>query len=483
MGTDAARATTVEAILERALHGEVSEDDARRLHGLGPEAVTLFALAMAHRVTELEAVGAKASPPDPATPSGQVPVYLKPSAKKRRKRPGAKPGHPGARRSRPDKVDRTEVHRLDRCPHCAGKLQRSSRTRIRLIEDLLDSYELTVTEHIIHRDYCSACKKHVEPVVPDALPKCAIGHNLVALTSWFHYGLGITVSQVVSILQYHLHAKLTSGGLIAMWMRLAVILEPWYDEIGRQARASAVLHADETGWRVEGQTCWLWCFASAQTCYYMIDASRGSPAVQAFFIEAFEGTLVTDFYRVYDSVHAASYQKCFPHLLRELVRVDQKNETSAWQAFSKKLRRLLKDALRLRARSDFTPERYASRISCLEQRLDQLAAGDYADADAIRLANRLTRHRDHLLTFLHKPEVPADNNFDERQIRPAVLIRKISQGNRSDHGAAAQGILMSIYRTLYLRNLNPTETIAAALRTYLTTGQLPPLPDAPIAHG
>ena len=90
MGTDAARATTVEAILERALHGEVSEDDARRLHGLGPEAVTLFALAMAHRVTELEAVGAKASPPDPATPSGQVPVYLKPSAKKRRKRPGAR---------------------------------------------------------------------------------------------------------------------------------------------------------------------------------------------------------------------------------------------------------------------------------------------------------------------------------------------------------------------------------------------------------
>ena len=82
------------------------------------------------------------------------------------------------------------------------------------------------------------------------------------------HGLGITVSQVVSILPYHLHAKLTPGGLIAMWMRLAVILEPWYDEIGRQARASAVLHADETGWRVEGQTCWLWCFASAQTCYY-----------------------------------------------------------------------------------------------------------------------------------------------------------------------------------------------------------------------
>ena len=481
MGMDATRTATVEAILERALRGDLSEADACRLYDFGPEAVTLVMLALARQVARQHA----GSPPpiDPATPSGQVPVYLKPSAKKRRKRPGAKPGHPGTRRSPPDKIDRKKVHRLERCPQCDGKLQRSSRTRTRLIEDLLDVYELTATEHIIHRDYCPTCKKHVEPVVPDALPRCAIGHKLVALTSWFHYGLGITISQVVSILQYHLHTKLTPGGLVAMWLRLAWILEPWYDEIGRQARASAVLHADETGWRVEGQTCWLWCFANAQTCYYMIDGTRGSPAVLAFFTETFEGTLVTDFYRVYDSVCAASRQCCFPHLLREIVRVDQQNETFAWQAFSKKLRRLLQDALRLRARSDFTPEHYASRITCLEERLDLLAAGAYADADAIRLAKRLTRHRDHLLTFLHKPEVPSSNNFDERQIRPAVLIRKISQGNRSDHGAAAQAILMSIYRTLYLRGLNPTETIAAALRTYLTTGQLPPLPDAPIAHG
>ena len=45
---------------------------------------------------------------------------------------------------------------------------------------------------------------------------------------------------------------------------------------------------------------------------------------------------------------------------------------------------------------------------------------------------------------------------------------------------------MSVYRTLKLRSLNPTHTtttIVAAVKTYLTTGQLPPLPDAPIANG
>ena len=79
--------------------------------------------------------------------------------------------------------------------------------------------------------------------------------------------------------------------------------------------------------------------------------------------------------------------------------------------------------------------------------------------------------------------MPVANNFAERQIRPAVILRKNSQCNRSDPGAATQAILMSVYRTLKLRGLNPTKTIADALRTYITTGQLPPLPDNDIANG
>jgi hypothetical protein len=64
-----------------------------------------------------------------------------------------------------------------------------------------------------------------------------------------------------------------------------------------------------------------------------------------------------------------------------------------------------------------------------------------------------------------------------------VIIRKNSQSNRSDNGAAAQAILMTIYRTLKLRGLNPTQTIAQAQRTYLQTGKLPPFPEPSIANG
>ena len=105
------------------------------------------------------------------------------------------------------------------------------------------------------------------------------------------------------------------------------------------------------------------------------------------------------------------------------------------------------------------------------------------DGDTRRLTRRLRRYAEYLLTFLDYADVPCENNFAERQIRPAVIIRKNSQSNRSDRGAATQAVLMSVYRTLKLRGLNPTETIAGALRTYVATGQLPPLPAATIAEG
>ena len=71
------------------------------------------------------------------------------------------------------------------------------------------------------------------------------------------------------------------------------------------------------------------------------------------------------------------------------------------------------------------------------------------------MLKRLRRHQGDLFTFLHRMDVPYDNNFGERQIRPAVILRKNSQGNHSEKGAATQAVLMSVYQTLKLRGLNP----------------------------
>ena len=265
------------------------------------------------------------------------PVYTKPNTPdaRRRKRPGARHGHSGHRRPTPTRIDERKEQRLAVCPGCGGPLQRCNRTRTRLIEDLPENLQSQVTEHTIHRDYCPNCRQHVEPVVPDALPNATFGHRLISFTSWCHYGLGVTIDQLIDILQFHLQLRLSAGGLIAAWQRLGDILTPWYEQIADQARQSAYLHADETGWRVRGRTCWLWCFTNHQNCYYLIDRNRGSPVLQAFFGEAFDGILLHDFWTAYESIDVADRQYCLVHLLRELEKVDQHNTSAIWQAFAK----------------------------------------------------------------------------------------------------------------------------------------------------
>jgi len=112
----------------------------------------------------------------------------------------------------------------------------------------------------------------------------------------------------------------------------------------------------------------------------------------------------------------------------------------------------------------------------LHARLDALMAAPWQDRQARRLLKRFRRHREHLFTFLDDPAVPADNNHGERAIRPAVIIRKNTYGNRSQRGADTQAVLMSIYRTLKQRGHDPLTTITNAIREHLTTGKLPGLP-------
>jgi hypothetical protein len=222
----------------------------------------------------------------------------------------------------------------------------------------------------------------------------------------------------------------------------------------------------------------------------MIDRSRGSPALLKFFTETFAGTLISDFWGAYNAVCCGQRQKCLVHLLRDLENVEHYRKADGdWPAFARKLRRLLRDAMRLWKRDDpqadkpVTAEEYASKRARLHRRLADLIDADWQHRDARRLIKRLRRHRDDLFTFLDFPGVPFDNNHAERAIRPAVIIRKNSYANRSNRGADTQTVLMSIYRTLKQRGHDPLNTLVKAIEAYLSTGQLPPLPAKSTAEG
>jgi len=462
------------------LGASLTEAQAREIFRQGEEAAVWALLQLSRMLAEAQGRGtAPTHTPSvsPSTPSGMRPIYTKPPAPRRRKRPGRPEGHVGVRRAWPEQADQTQEHRLECCPHCHGELQRCRQVRRRYVQDLPVDIQPVVTEHVLHRDWCPHCRQHVEPVVPDALPGALLGHRVLVLSAWLHYGLGQSLSQIVEVFGQHLHLKLTPGGLVQMWQRYGAVLEPWYAQIQDQARQAAVLHADETGWRVNGKTHWLWCFATGQETCYLIDRSRGGPALRKFFREEFAGTLVSDFWGAYNAVVCSRKQRCLVHLLRDLDYVETyRTLTDDWRAFAKRLRRLFGDAIRLWKREAVEPEEYAARRARLTTRLQDLLAEPWTHPEVCRLLKRLRRHQDELFTFLDGPGVPFENNPAERAIRPAVIIRKNSLCNRSAEGARTQALFMSIYRTLKQRGHPPLDTLTQALRTYMTSGQLPPLP-------
>jgi transposase len=93
-----------------------------------------------------------------------------------------------------------------------------------------------------------------------------------------------------------------------------------------------------------------------------------------------------------------------------------------------------------------------------------------------RLQKRYRKHREALFTFLHRADVPPDNNGCERALRKSVVHRKVSGGFRSQWGAAAFARMATIIETAAKRG----EEALSCLTSLLAPGPpLLPLPQPP----
>ena len=426
---------------------------------------------------------AKTAPPQSSgslsTPSAMQPVYTKPPASKRRRKPGRKKGHPGACRPAPARIDQVVEHKLTECPTCHNPLGEPCGKHSQIVEDI-PPVKPTITQHDIYEYHCSPCGTKVVAPMTAALPKATLGLRLTLLSAFLHYALGMTTRNICTWLRTFCQFQVTPGGLVLQWQRLAAVLKPVYDNLAEAARLSAVLNIDESGWRILGRTAWLWCFTSARLAYYVLTPSRAGPVVKQVLGDVFRGILITDFFGAYDRIQAFAKQKCVVHLLREIKQVSLRNRSAEWLRFARRLKRLIHEALRLVIeRERIGEEVYSRRVANLHMRLADIFGITYRDADAERLSKRLAKYSDELLTFLLHPNVAADNNHAERQIRFAVIMRKNYFGNRSMRGAEAQAILMSLFRTCHLRGIDPIGFLAESVDAAIRSGAPLPIPDSP----
>lgn len=405
----------------------------------------------------------------------EPPAFVKPNVPDRpRRKPGRPKGHPAALRDKPGKVDvRQEVplpvdgHGGPCCPHCRTPLSELKHHR-RIVEDMVPAERITTCYHT-HSGYCSRCHVRVESRAEDQpptadLPHAQLGINALATAAVLRIRYRLPFRQIAQLFADLPGMKLSPGAVVKQIRRLSKWLAGQYDRLKLVLRAAEVVHGDETGWRIDGKNAQLWVLTNATHTLYHADRSRSGKVIAKLLGEAFGGTLVSDFYAAYDQFDCAQ-QKCLTHLLRELRDVVKKRPAMATHPFFKQCKRLAQEALRLKKRRKrLSASAYARQVKSIETRLRNLGVKSWDDADANRLAGRIRKSGTRLTTFLHDPKVDGTNNAAERALRPAVVMRKITGGSRSESGARAWAILASIIRTAEQQELGVLETIKTLLR-------------------
>src|SRR3954452_24975028 len=371
------------------------------------------------------------------------------------KRPGRKTGHPPSHRPAPppEQVDRTvEVPLPPQCPECHAPLDDAPVT-------VHDQYQIDLPEPrpVIIRfrvpvTRCPGCYRRIQGRHPeqtsDALGAAAVqyGPRLLGLAADLKHRIGASYRKCSSILLTLTGLVVASAALVRSGHRLRRLASPSYDRLVEAARHSAVQHVDESGWKICGRSAWLWVFADEHATLYRIRKSRGHEVVVEVLGDDYQGVLVSDCFLAYDPLKFKK-SKCSSHLLKRCSEIER-SKTRAAVRFSRRVAALLRRAMALKRRRGTMGARgYAVLRGKVHAELDRLLAGTYTDPDNARLAKRLRRQREHLLQFLDHDGVDATNNLAEREVRPAVIARKLSAGNRTEAGAGTHAILASIFRT------------------------------------
>lgn len=355
--------------------------------------------------------------------------------------------HPGVVRPEvePQPDDIVQDVRVDRCPDCGGSMTDTGEFIEQVVEDIPPP-RVEVRRVRRHSCQCRRCGKVSQAAAP-VMATAYVGPRARLLMAYCRAELGVSLGKSVELLDQLFGLSLSRAGALGHVQWAADLVNPVVERLFELLKTEPVVHADETGWRINGKNVWIWCFCNPRLALYLCDEHRSGEVVKRVLGESIEGVLVTDFYAAYHQLDAVK-QKCLVHLLRELHTLRDEVSSVAKETYIQPLMTLLQDAIALgRDRATMTDAAFATARTSLDRRLDQLIYTRPTEPHSQRINKRLVKHRFDLLLFLDRSDVPPDNNLGERDIRSVAATRSDGGVNRTKSGAAAFTKLKSIART------------------------------------
>jgi len=347
-------------------------------------------------------------------------------------------------------------------------------------------FEILKTQRSIYRCSCQSCMK-TAPVPPRILEGSAYSDEMILDVGLSKYCDLIPMERYAAMAGRQGLVDLPPNSLIDLTHHLAFFVQEVYRLIKAEVMKSRVLQADETPHRMlEGsskKTWSLWGFSTPQCCYLECHDTRSGDVASEVMLKASCEVLLTDVYAGYNkatrvvNLERKKSQKCliknaycnaharryffkqrlhYPEAnfyLEHYHQIYQLNDESKGKSPPEVL--LIRDKMR---------PHFVAMKEQAEKELARYPKGNqYGKA-----LNYFLGNNEGLTMFLTEPDVPLDNNAQERLLRSHVVGRKTWYGTHSEKGAETAAILFSIVETCKLNGVNPREYFPDLVQAILT---------------
>ena len=353
--------------------------------------------------------------------------------------------------------------------------------------EVLDKYTRVITEVeqvkakitriSVKRRHCADCKKLVSGRTDLALPNSRFGINFMMMVTVLKLH-GMSNQRIREIVAVIYSISITESAINRMILRMARELGALYEQIREEVRPSPICNGDESSWRVDGANHWLQVIVTKYAALYHVDKTRKTTVPKKMLDPEYGGGGVVGSDRRGAWNHVGGmHQKCHIHCICDIKEtIKCRSPSPEYKKHARTFRRILADWC-----IDATPggtealaakKKLGRRILALTNRLKE-ETGKHCN----RTLKRLRREKDRLLTFLEVDGVELHNSSQRRGIRPCVILRNNSYGSRSEEGASAIAVLMSVKQTCKAKNDNFLDAMRTNLfktcQKYLITNHLP----------
>lgn len=371
-----------------------------------------------------------------------------------------------------DDVTTTNHHPVSVCKHCNSELSRFEEV-VRYVEDiilpqLLGKMTKTITKHVIERGYCVHCGNWTA-ALPLRGQIVSFGENIKLLVTYLTTILDCSYEQVKTLTQDLYNITISDGEITNILQEQSVSYLPEYERLKKEIRSGPGVHMDETTWPIQifAKHCYAWVMSAVHKPIriYKLAISRGKDHATELLGEDFRGVRITDCYGAYMNMKGL-HQICWAHLYRKIrdllnnenLPAEKKPHIQAWHDEFKQLyadvRSVLDEPLKINKR--------LRQETALRARIDLLRRKNILDPKPLVDLKKLLVQYDHaLFTCLYFDTIPCDNNRAERDLRSLVIKRKKSFGSRTEQGARAMEILLSVcWSTWHMNRSNFLQTLA-----------------------